>query len=115
MAPRGVPLWFQEGLAKHFEGSSGEHARRYLEAHAGSFPPSLAGLNEGLRGRAGPVEASYLASLMALRTLIDAEGFWSVRRILESVGRGVPFASAFAEETRTTLPEFEEHWIASLP
>jgi Tfp pilus assembly protein PilF len=115
MAPRGLPLWFQEGLAKHFENSPTEHAHSYLERYAGSIPHSLAGLDNGLRGRAGPVEASYLASLLALRTLIDEEGFWSVRTILESVGRGIPFTTAFAEETRLSLPEFQEHWAASLP
>jgi len=115
MAPRGLPLWFQEGLAKHFENLPSEHALAYLEKHAGSFPRSLDGLNEGLRGRAGPVQASYLASLLALRALIDEEGFWSVRTILESVGRGVPFATAFVEETRLSLAEFQEDWAASLP
>jgi len=115
MAPRGLPLWFQEGLAKHFEGLPAEHAHSYLERHSGAFPRSLDGLNQGLRGRAGPVQASYLASLLAVRTLIDEEGFWSVRTILESVGRGVPFSSAFAEETRLSLAEFQERWSASLP
>ena len=115
MAPRGLPLWFQEGLAKHFENFPTEHAYSFLERHSGSFPRSLAGLNEGLRGLAGPVEASYLASLLALRTLIEEEGFWSVRTILESVGRGIPFTAAFAEETRLSLEEFQEHWASSLP
>lgn len=115
MAPRGLPLWFQEGLAKHFEGFPTEHAYSYLEKNAGAFPRSLDGLNAGLRGRAGPVQASYMASLLALRTLIDEEGFWSVRTILESVGRGVPFSAAFTEETRLSLAEFQERWTASLP
>ena len=115
MAPRGLPLWFQEGLAKHFEGFASEHAYSYLESNAGAFPRSLDGLNGGLRGRTGQVQAAYLASLLALRILIDEEGFWSVRTILESVGRGVPFATAFAEETRLSLAEFQERWAASLP
>jgi tetratricopeptide (TPR) repeat protein len=115
MAPQGLPLWFQEGLAKHFEGFATEHAYSYLERNAGGFPRSLDGLNAGLRGQSGTVQASYLASLLALRTLIDEEGFWSVRTILESVGSGVPFSTAFSEETRLTLTEFQERWAASLP
>jgi tetratricopeptide (TPR) repeat protein len=115
MAPRGLPLWFQEGLAKHFEGLPTDGAETFLERHGGSFPLTLQGLNGGLRGRGGSVEASYLAALLAVRLLIDEEGFWSVRRVLESVGKGVPFQDAFREEAQLDVLEFQERWISSLP
>jgi tetratricopeptide (TPR) repeat protein len=115
IAPRGLPLWFQEGLAKHFEGAPTSGAEAYLERHGGSFPRTLHGLNGGLRGRGGSVEASYLAALLAVRLIIDEEGFWTVRRVLESVGKGVPFEEAFREETRLETLEFQERWLSSLP
>ena len=102
-------------MAKHFEGLPTDHVRDGLERYSGTFPRSLSGLNQGLRGQAGPVEASYLAALLAVRTLIDDEGFWTVRRILESVGRGAPFPASFEEEARMSLGEFEEDWVSALP
>jgi hypothetical protein len=115
MAPAGLPLWFEEGLAKHFEGIPSDQARAFLEKHPDSFARTLTGLNQGLRGRAGSVESSYLAALLAIRNLIEAEGFWTVRTILETVGGGVPFETAFRQETRTEVAEFEEDWSSSLP
>jgi hypothetical protein len=102
-------------LAKHFEGFPTDGAEAHLERHGGSFPRTLQGLNGSLRGRGGSVEASYLAALLAVRLIIDEEGFWTVRRVLESVGNGVPFEEAFRVETRLEIPEFQERWISSLP
>ncbi len=114
MATTGLPLWFEEGLAKHFEGIPTERAEEILGGH-GDVPSSFSGLNSGLRGRGQAVKSSYLASLLAVRTLIDSEGFWTVRRILEGVGEGLPFDEAFREETGMEVGEFEERWRSNLP
>jgi tetratricopeptide (TPR) repeat protein len=114
MAPRGLPPWFQEGLAEHFEGYSTEQAVAHFGRYGRAAPRTLRGIDDGLRGRAGPVEASYLASLVAVRILIEEEGFWSVRRILEAVGSGTPFRTALEEEARRTLAELEADLAAAL-
>lgn len=110
-----LPLWFEEGLAKHFEGLPTEIALRHLQRVGLSVPPSLAHLNRGLRASGRTVEASYIGALLAVRTLVESEGFWTVRRILEAVGRGESFEAAFREEARMEIAEFEERWRAELP
>ena len=115
MASRGLPLWFEEGLAKHFEGIETSAAAQYLDRHNLPLPSSLSQVDLWLRGRGGSVEAGYLAALLAVRVLIDDEGFWTVRRIIESVGRGIPFEEALQQEARLQTWELEERWKSALP
>jgi tetratricopeptide (TPR) repeat protein len=115
IAPGGLPLWFEEGLAKHFEGLTTERAEALLGGTGTSPPTTFEALTEGLRGRGGRVKSSYLAALLAVRLLIEDEGFWTVRRILEAVGRGQTFEEALRGEARLDLAEFEERWRSSLP
>jgi hypothetical protein len=115
MAPGGLPLWFEEGLAKHFEGLTTERAETLLQGTGVPPPRTFEALTAGLRGRGGSVKVSYLAALLAVRLLIEDEGFWTVRRILEAVGQGQTFQEALQGEARLDLAEFEEKWHSSLP
>jgi len=115
IAPGGLPLWFEEGLAKHFEGLTAEGAEQALQRLGRPPPATLQDLDVGLRGHGALVEASYLASFLAVRGLIEREGFWTVRRILEAAGRGRPFDDAFRDETGMEVLEFQERWRSSLP
>lgn len=115
IAPGGLPLWFEEGLAKHFEGLTAERAEQVLRRLGTPTPATLRDLDVGLRGHGTSVEASYLASFLAVRALIEREGFWTVRRILEASGRGRPFDDAFRDETGMEVLVFQELWRSSLP
>lgn len=115
IVPGGLPLWFEEGLAKHFEGLTPEGAEEILQRLGTSPPATLWDLDAGLRGHGALVEASYLASFLAVRALIDREGFWTVRRILEAAGRGRSFDDAFRDEAGMGLLDFQELWRSSLP
>ncbi len=115
MAPTGLPLWFQEGLAEHFEAMPTARARHFLEEIGAPPPNTFAALDRGLRGHGASVEASYLAALLAVRLFIDNEGFWTLRQIMESVGEGVSFAEALRQETGMDPNELEEKWREVLP
>jgi hypothetical protein len=115
IAPQGLPLWFEEGLAKHFEGIPTEAAQAWLGRHAGRRFSTLEELNRALQGRGGSVRAAYLASLLAVRLLIEREGLWTARRVVEEVGSGRPFPQAFQGEVRLEPEEFQEMWRGALP
>ncbi len=115
MAPTGLPLWFQEGLAEHFEEMPTERAFHFLEEIGAPPPNTFAALDRGLRGHGASVEVSYLAALLAVRLFIDDEGFWTLRRVMESVGEGVSFAEALRQETGMEPGELEEKWRDALP
>jgi Tfp pilus assembly protein PilF len=115
MAPQGLPRWFEEGLAKYFEGVTPEAALRWLEMHPEPRFSSFEELNIGLKGKPGLVDAAYINSFMAVWTLIEDQGLWTVTRIIEEVGRGRPFPEAFRGEVRLDLAEFKEKWLESIP
>lgn len=115
MVPRRLPLWFEEGLAKHFEGIPTERASSFIERMSATPPVTFTALNLGLRGHGASVEISYLSAMLAVRYLIEEEGFWTVRQILETVGEGQSFEKAFLDETRMEVGEFEEKWSSSHP
>lgn len=107
---RRLPLWFEEGLAEYFEGTTSEIAAKGLKGYGSVNFSSFEDLAAGLRGRRGPVEAAYLASALAVAGLIEKNGFRAVRRLLEEVGDGEPFAVALEDETGMDLEEFQELW-----
>jgi tetratricopeptide (TPR) repeat protein len=115
MAPTGLPLWFQEGLAEHFEGMPTEVARHFLQEIGIPPPTTFADLDRGLRGQGASVEASYLAALLAVRLFIDEEGFWTLRQVIETVGEGASFVEALRQETGMDPGELEEKWRNALP
>ncbi len=115
MASRGLPLWFEEGLAKHFEGMPTPAVVEYLDRRELPLPSSLDQINLWLRGGGPSVETAYLSALLAVRAIIDDEGFWTVRRIVEAAGRGTPFEEALFQEARLEPWELEERWKSSLP
>jgi hypothetical protein len=114
MVPRGLPLWFEEGLAEHFEGAAPESARGWLAGHASARFATLAQVEAGLRG-AGDVGAAYTAAYLAVATVVDEAGFAAVRRLLEAMSTGVPFERALETEARLTIPELQERWRKAMP
>jgi hypothetical protein len=116
MAPVGLPLWFNEGLATSFQdGWDVASTRTYLAGHPPGSPASLAGVERALRGHGGDVRAAYGAARLAIAELEEMRGFGAVRRIIAGVGAGAPFADVFREEAHVEVSEFEDRWRRSLP
>lgn len=103
-----LPLWFEEGLAMHCQGLTGEEAAAVLRRRGAAFP-DLAAVSAALRG--GPdVGAAYAAAALAVAEMVRLNGFWLPRRTLEGVAAGVPFAEAFRREAGIELAELEARW-----
>ena len=115
MAPAGLPLWFNEGLATTFEGWDPAKVREWLAQNAPAAFASLDDIDRGLQGRSGNVSAAYGAARLAINEIIEIRGAGAVRGILKGVGDGRPFPDVFADEVRLDLREFEERWRKGLP
>lgn len=106
VAPRGLPLWLEEGLAEHLEAEYGRPSGD--AALAAPFPGTFAALDRRLREGGSGASSAYLAARAAVRYLIGHSGDWSLRRLVERVGSGTPFSDALREETGLSLMELEE-------
>ena len=114
MAPQGLPLWFNEGLATTFQGLDPAQIRAWFAERPPEGLATLADLDRWLRGRGGNVQAAYAAARLAIADIEDSRGFAAVRRIIAGVGEGRPFAEVFSEEVRLDVAEFEERWAKGL-
>ncbi len=104
-----LPLWFEEGLAEHFQGRTPEAALRTLRAAGGGFD-SLEAVSTALRG--GPrVGAAYAAAALTVAEMMRMDGFWLPKRVLEQMASGKPFAEAFQIASGISIAEFEERWV----
>lgn len=113
MAPAGLPLWFNEGLATTFQGWDPGRIREWFSEH----PPAIARISDvdlALQGRLGDVTAGYAAARLALGDIVEARGSGAVRGIIAGVGAGHPFPEVFRDEVRMDLQEFEDRWRRSL-
>jgi Tfp pilus assembly protein PilF len=107
--PGRLPLWFEEGLAGHFQGTTPGAALHVLRADGGAFG-SLDEVSAALRG--GPrVGGAYAAAALAVAEMVRLDGFWLPRRILEMVAAGRPFPEAFRDAAGIEVPEFEQRWL----
>ncbi len=104
-----LPLWFEEGLAAHFEGTPPEAARLTLRA-AGSGFASLEEVSAALRG-GSRVNAAYAAAALAVAEMVRIDGFWLPSRTLDLMASGRPFPEAFHDASGMALAEFEERWV----
>jgi tetratricopeptide (TPR) repeat protein len=106
-APGRLPLWFEEGLAEHYQGVTRDEALRALGG--GPAFTRLDDVSAALRGGAH-VGAAYAAAALAVEELVGMDGTWLTRRILERVADGAPFAAAFRDAAGIDLGEFEQRW-----
>jgi tetratricopeptide (TPR) repeat protein len=109
---RRLPLWFEEGLAEHFEGRTAprENSPRHFGEDVREHYKSFQDLNAGLMGRRGPVEAAYNGSALAVERLIEEKGFQTVRRMIEEIVTGKSFEQALEEEAGLSLQEYQVLW-----
>ena len=114
MAPEGLPLWFNEGLATAFQGWDPAKIRAWFAEHPPQGLATLDDVDRALQGRGGDVTAAYCAARLAIADLEEMRGFGSVRRIISGVGAGEPFAATFRDEARMEVAEFQDRWQRGL-
>ena len=101
IAPRGVPLWLNEGLAVTFE----PHGREWADAELGRAKARipLDRLARGFSQFSGDeARLAYAQSAVIARTLVDEGGGATMVTILKDLASGVPFKTAY--EQRLFLP-----------
>lgn len=108
IAPRNVPVWLDEGLAVHYEGTD-PLARRELVRVAGDRRLPLAQL-EGSFSKlaAGDAELAYAQSAVAVERLIDLAGPPAVVNLLTALGHGVPLPEAFERHVFLSYAAFQK-------
>jgi tetratricopeptide (TPR) repeat protein len=106
VAPRGVPFWLNEGLAVYFEDNDTSEPRRLMERKARRLP--LGRLERSFRELSSEdAELAYAQSALAVEALIEQNGAQAVVHLLADIGRGVPFADAFARHMLMSYQEFQ--------
>jgi tetratricopeptide (TPR) repeat protein len=106
LAPRGVPLWLDEGLAQLME--SGKPTAPLPE---GALVPPLSRL-EGSFASLSPEDArtAYAVSAAAAQALLDRAGPMVMVNLLMFLGNGARFAEAFERAAFMPYAEFQRTW-----
>ena len=102
---RAVPAWVNEGLATVLEPAGAqdtEAALARIEAR-----PALSKLHRGFVGFSRrDAELAYASAARAVRRLLERRGAAAVVALLEDLGRGAPFASAFHQRIEMRYEDF---------
>jgi hypothetical protein len=106
LAPRGIPVWLDEGLAVQFEGSSiapkQEQVRR-----AGARVP-LARLERSFAGLStADAVLAYAESAVAVQMMLDEAGPSAIVNLLIEVAAGTPFSEAFERQMGLRYADFQ--------
>jgi hypothetical protein len=113
IAPRNVPLWLNEGLAVHFEGSDPEKRRSDVRSAPALIPlPRLETSFQSMD--AGTARLAYAQSAVAVQAMIDLGGAPALVNVLTDLGNGTPFASAFERHMLMPYDEFQKKLASSL-
>ena len=107
VAPRGVPFWFNEGLAVHFEKEDlSKEAAAVRDAPAllplDRLETSFAGLD------ASQAALAYAQSAVTVQSLIERGGGSAIANVLADLGNNVPFAQAFERHFLIPYAEFQK-------
>ena len=107
ITPR-CPLWLNEGLAVYFTEDTAE-LRGYGDKLGQAFP--LKYLENRFPSRdTRLVLAAYLESYTAVAYLIDKYGLFRIKELLETLGKGESFESAFKSIFYTSYKRFVNTW-----
>ena len=105
IAPRGVPTWLNEGLAVTFEPGGGPWAQEQLTSSSLRLPMQrLAAGFDRLSG--AQARMAYAQSASAVRAMLDLGGAAALVGMLQDVGGGMPFETAFAQRMSMSYAEF---------
>ena len=103
-----VPAWLNEGLAKHLERNGPEESDRVLAATSARPRPGLLQLHEGFGTlSAAEMRVAYALSAKAVRRMINVRSAAAIVTLLQDLGRGVTFASAFQQNIGMRYEDFQ--------
>ena len=103
---RNVPTWVNEGLAVVFENGGLADADKVLQRF--STRPPLKVLEHGFSGLSdAQASVAYAFSARAVRRMIDLRGAPAVVMLLQDMGRGAEFSSAFQQRIFMRYEDFE--------
>jgi tetratricopeptide (TPR) repeat protein len=107
IAPRNVPVWLNEGIAVHFEGSDPSARRDDVKRAAELIP--LRRLERSFRSLA-PASArlAYAQSAVAVAMMLELGGAAALVNVLTDLGNGAAFTSAFERHMFMPYDEFEK-------
>ena len=109
---RPVPRWFNEGVATVAAREWGiEDRARYAAAVVGRGPRTAEALDQGFAEGGRRVTRSYALSGAFVRWLRVEYGEFVTARILELLGRDMPFREAFVRATGDTLERAEHRFF----
>jgi tetratricopeptide (TPR) repeat protein len=105
---RNVPVWLNEGLATHLERGGAEESERVLAETSGQPRPGLQQLHRTFSGLSGADAAvAYALSAKAVRRMMDLRSAAGVVTLLQDLGRGVAFATAFHQNIGMRYEDFQ--------
>ena len=112
LAPRGVPVWLNEGLATALESGDLEWAEAPVRG-AGA-PVSLGALPNSFGGLAGnQAQLAYAVSALAVRRLIEDAGGFAIANLLRDLGDGADFEMAFEHRIQRSFTDFQASLAAA--
>ena len=110
-----APVWLNEGIAQYEEGRSSAEYSRLLSDVAGTGKVRLRALEGSFMGlKSDQAQIAYLLSLSATEYIIREFGLFSVRNILENLGRGMGMDEAISAALGLSYEDLERSWLASL-
>jgi tetratricopeptide (TPR) repeat protein len=102
-----VPTWLNEGLAVALEPRGREDAAKTLTRYDGRLP--LTSLHESFRTVPDEyVSLAYAQSAAAVGRLLDLRGAAAIVILLQDLGRGAPFESAFWQRMGMPYADFQK-------
>lgn len=110
-APRGVPVWLDEGIASNVEPRDLEWARAEVRRAGRLLPP--AALMAPFRGLPdAAARLAYAQSALLVRSILDRHSEGALNALLGDLGRGVPFEDAFRARLFVSWPSFVARFAA---
>jgi tetratricopeptide (TPR) repeat protein len=109
LAPRGVPVWLNEGLAVVFEPGDLAWARRLVRQAPARIPlAQLEGSFQNLPPEQVPL--AYAESALAVQMLLERGGPLSLATLFSDLAEGQSFGTAFARRFFLSFGEFQTAW-----
>jgi tetratricopeptide (TPR) repeat protein len=107
LAPRGVPVWLNEGLASAIDTSDLAWAEGSLRKSLAVVP--LRALTSGFGRLSGDeAELAYATSALAVRRLLRNAGGFAIANLLRDIGAGVDFDTAFLHRMQLAVDDFQK-------
>ena len=112
-APRGVPMWLNEGIASMVEPRGMEWARAEVQRAGRLLPPAR--IQRSFRDLSDEdARLAYAQSALLARAIVDRHALGALNALLSDLGRGVPFDAAFRARAFETWPAFFSRFAAEL-